>query len=105
MSMGTFKIKNFAGGLNQSADDSVLALNQSRNAQNVDVSTGTLKTISGYVKYTAPAVPAGVTRLMKFYRNDTATGAVTSYLLAATATALYYWSGTDWVSLLNGLLS
>ena len=103
--MSTFKIKNFAGGLNQSADDSVLALNQSRNAQNMDVSTGTLKTISGYVKYTAPAVTAGVTRLMKFYRNDTATGAVTSYLLAATATALYYWNGTEWTSLVTGTAS
>ena len=105
MSMSTFKIKNFAGGLNQSADDSVLALNQSRNAQNMDVSAGTLKTINGYVQHVPFAVPAGVTRLMKFYRNDTATGAVTSYLLAATATALYYWNGTEWTSLVTGTAS
>ena len=45
--MNAFKIKNFAGGLNQSADDSLLSINQSRDAQNVDVSSGTLKTISG----------------------------------------------------------
>ena len=97
--MSTFKIKNFAGGLNQSADDSVLALNQSRNAQNMDVSTGTLKTIGGYSKYITAAVPAGVTRLMKFYKNNTTTGAVTSYLLAATATAPYWWNGTAWAAL------
>lgn len=103
--MSTFKIKNFAGGLNQSADDSVLAVNQSRNAQNVDVSTGTLKSISGYSKYIDTAAPAGITRLMKFYKNNTTTGAVTSYLLAATATAIYYWTGSAWSALATGLTS
>ena len=87
--MNAFKITNFAGGLNQSADDSLLSVNQSRDAQNVDVSSGTLKTISGYSKYIAAAAPAGITRLMKFYKNNTSTGTVTSYLLAATATAIY----------------
>ena len=101
--MNTFKIKDFAGGLNQSADDSVLAVNQSRNAQNVDVSSGTLKTIDGYSKYIATACPASVTRLMKFYKNNTTTGAVTSYLLAATATAIYYWTGSAWSALATGL--
>ena len=103
--MSTYKIKNFSGGLNQSADDSALAVNQSRNAQNVDVSAGTLKTINGYEKYVSAAVPDGVTRLMKFYKNNTTTGAVTPYLIAATATALYYWDGTAWVSLATGLTS
>ena len=103
--MNTFKIKDFAGGLNQSADDSVLAVNQSRNAQNVDVSSGTLKTIDGYSKYIVTAAPAGITRLMKFYKNNTTTGAVTSYLLAATATAIYYYnvSTSAWVALATGL--
>lgn len=105
MSMSTFKIKNFAGGLNQSADDSATAVNQSRNTQNMDVSTGTLKTISGFNKYVPSAAPAGVTRLMKFYKNNTTTGAVTSYLLAATATALYYWTGAAWSALATGLTS
>ena len=68
--MNTFKIKNFSGGLNQAADDSVLSVNQSRNAQNVDVSSGTLKTIDGYSKYIATAAPAGITRLMKFYNRQ-----------------------------------
>ena len=103
--MNTFKIKNFAGGLNQSADDSLLSVNQSRDAQNVDVSSGTLKTISGYSKYIATAAPAGITRLMKFYKNNTSTGAVTSYLLAATATAIYYWTGSAWSALATGLTS
>ena len=103
--MNTFKIKNFAGGLNQSADDSLLSVNQSRDAQNVDVSSGTLKTISGYSKYIAAAAPAGITRLMKFYKNNTSTGAVTSYLLAATATAIYYWTGSAWSALATGLTS
>ena len=103
--MDTFKIKNFAGGLNQSADDSVLSVNQSRNAQNVDVSGGTLKTIDGYSKYIATAAPAGITRLMKFYKNNTTTGAVTSYLLAATATAIYNWTGSAWTALATGLTS
>mgnify|MGYP001765988834 CR=1 FL=1 len=103
--MATFKIKNFLGGLNQAADDSVLAANQSRNAQNVDVSSGTLKTIAGYSKYVATAAPAGITRLMKFYKNNTTTGAVTSYLLAATATAIYYWTGSEWSALATGLTS
>ena len=103
--MSTYKIKNFSGGLNQSADDSALAANQSRNAQNMDVSAGTLKTINGYEKYVSAAVPAGVTRLMKFFQNNTTTGAVTSYLIAATATALYYWNGAAWVSLATGLTS
>ena len=103
--MNAFKIKNFAGGLNQSADDSLLSVNQSRDAQNVDVSSGTLKTISGYSKYIATAAPAGITRLMKFYKNNTSTGAVTSYLLAATATAIYYWTGSAWTSLATGLTS
>ena len=49
--MASFKIKNFAGGLNQSVDDSVLSVNQSRNAQNVDVSSGTLKSIDGYSEF------------------------------------------------------
>ena len=101
--MNTFKIKNFAGGLNQSADDSLLSVNQSRDAQNVDVSSGTLKTISGYSKYISTAAPAGITRLMKFYKNNTSTGAVTSYLLAATATAIYYWTGSAWSALATGL--
>ena len=103
--MNAFKIKNFAGGLNQSADDSLLSVNQSRDAQNVDVSSGTLKTISGYSKYIATAAPAGITRLMKFYKNNTSTGAVTSYLLAATATAIYYWTGSAWTALATGLTS
>ena len=103
--MNAFKIKNFAGGLNQSADDSLLSVNQSRYAQNVDVSSGTLKTISGYSKYIATAAPAGITRLMKFYKNNTSTGAVTSYLLAATATAIYYWTGSAWAALATGLTS
>ena len=103
--MNAFKIKNFAGGLNQSADDSLLSVNQSRDAQNVDVSSGTLKTISGYSKYIATAAPAGITRLMKFYKNNTSTGAVTSYLLAATATAIYYWTGSAWSALATGLTS
>ena len=101
--MNTFKIKSFAGGLNQAADDSLLSVNQSRNAQNVDVSSGTLKTIDGYSKYIATACPAGITRLMKFYKNNTTTGAVTSYLLAATATAIYYWTGSAWSALATGL--
>ena len=103
--MSKFKIENFMGGLNQAADDSVLAVNQSRNAQNVDVASGTLKTIDGYSKYIATAAPAGITRLMKFYKNNTATGAVTSYLLAATATAIYYWTGSAWAALATGLTS
>ena len=103
--MGTFKIKNFAGGLNQSADESVLSVNQSRNAQNVDVSSGTLKTIAGYSKYIATACPAEITRLMKFYKTNTTTGVTTSYLLAATATAIYYWAGTAWSALATGLTS
>ena len=103
--MNAFKIKNFAGGLNQSADDSLLSVNQSRDAQNVDVSSGTLKTISGYSKYIATAAPAGITRLMKFYKNNTSTGTVTSYLLAATATAIYYWTGSAWTALATGLTS
>ena len=103
--MSTFKIKNFAGGLNQSADDSATAVNQSRNTQNMDVSAGTLKTVSGYSKYIATAAPAGITRLMKFFKNNTTTGAVTSYLLAATATALYYWTGAAWSALATGLTS
>jgi len=100
--MANFKIKSFAGGLNQSADDSLLSVNQSRNAQNVDVSSGTLKTINGYSKYIATACPTGITRLMKFYKNNTTTGAVTSYLLAATATAIYYWTGSAWAALGTG---
>ena len=103
--MNAFKINNFAGGLNQSADDSLLSVNQSRDAQNVDVSSGTLKTISGYSKYISTAAPAGITRLMKFYKNNTSTGAVTSYLLAATATAIYYWTGSAWTALATGLTS
>jgi len=105
--MSTFKIPNFSGGLNQSADDSILAVSQSRNAQNVDVSSGTLKTINGYSKYIATAAPAGITRLMKFYKNNTTTGAVTSYLLAATATAIYYYNTTTsaWVALATSLTS
>jgi len=103
--MNAFKITNFAGGLNQSADDSLLSVNQSRDAQNVDVSSGTLKTISGYSKYISTAAPAGITRLMKFYKNNTSTGAVTSYLLAATATAIYYWTGSAWSALATGLTS
>ena len=101
--MSVFEIDNFAGGLNQSADDSVLSKNQSRNAQNVDVASGTLKTIDGYSKYIATAAPAGITRLMKFYKNNTTTGAVTSYLLAATATAIYNWTGSAWTALATGL--
>jgi len=101
--MASFKIDNFAGGLNQSADDSVLSKNQSRNAQNVEIASGTLKTIDGYSKYIATAAPAGITRLMKFYKNNTTTGAVTSYLLAATATAIYYWTGSAWAALATGL--
>ena len=103
--MSTWKLNNFSGGLNQSADDSVLAVNQSRNAQNVDVSSGTLKSIDGYSKYIATACPAGITRLMKFYKNNTTTGAVTSYLLAATATAIYYYnvSTSAWVELATSL--
>ena len=103
--MNAFKINNFAGGLNQSADDSLLSVNQSRDAQNVDVSSGTLKTISGYSKYIAAAAPAGITRLMKFYKNNTSTGAVTSYLLAATATAIYYWTGSAWSALVSPVAS
>lgn len=101
--MNTWKIPNFAGGLNQAADDSILSVNQSRNAQNVDVSSGTLKTIDGYSKYIATAAPAGITRLMKFYKNNATTGAVTSYLLAATATAIYNWTGSAWTALATGL--
>lgn len=97
--MSTFKIQNFIGGLNQAADDGVLAVNQSRNAQNVDISSGTLKTMSGYSKYISAAAPSGITRLMKFYKNNTTTGAVTSHLLAATATSVYYWNGTSWAVL------
>ena len=103
--MSTFKIKNFLGGLNQSADESVLAVNQSRNAQNVDVSSGTLKTINGYSKYIATACPAAITRLMKFYKTNTSTGVTTSYLLAATATAIYYWTGSAWSALATSLTS
>lgn len=103
--MTTFKIKNFLGGLNQAADDSILAINQSRNAQNVDVSSGVLKTVDGYSKYVNAAVPAGVTRLMKFYKTNTSNGTTTSHLLAATATALYYWNGTSWATLGTGFSS
>lgn len=103
--MSTFKIKNFMGGLNQATDDTALAVNQSRNAQNVDVSDGTLKTINGYSKYVATAAPAGITRLMKFYKTNTTTGATTSYLLAATATDVYYWTGSEWTALGTGYTS
>ena len=103
--MSTFKISNFLGGLNQSADDSVLSVNQSRDAQNVDVSAGTLKTINGYSKYVDTAAPAGITRLMKFYKTNTTTGATTSYLLAATVTAIYYWTGSAWSALGTGFTS
>jgi len=103
--MSTLKIKSFAGGLNQSADDSELSTSQSKNAQNVDIATGTLKTINGYSKYISTAAPAAITRLMKFYKTNTTTGAVTSYLLVATATAIYYWTGSAWSALATGLTS
>ena len=97
--MNAFKIKNFSGGINQSLADGSLADNQSRDAQNVDIADGTLKTICGFSKYVSAALPAGVTRLMKFYKNNTTTGTVTSYLLAATATGVYYWTGSAWSAL------
>lgn len=97
--MSTFKLRNFAGGINQAADDTALEANESRDAQNVDIASGTLRTIRGFGKYASAAVGAAVTRLMKFYMNDTSTGAVTSYLIAATATGLYYWTGSAWSAL------
>lgn len=103
--MSTFKIKNFLGGLNQAADDSVLAVNQSRNAQNVDVSSGTLKSVNGYSKYVSNPCPAGITRLMKFFKTNTSTGETVSFLLAATATAVYYWTGSEWSALGTGFTS
>lgn len=103
--MPKFSISNFIGGINQSVDETLLKANESSDAQNVDVSEGTLKTMTGYTKYVASAVPAGVTRLMKFYKTSTSTGATTSYLLAATSTALYYWSGAAWTSLGTGYTS
>lgn len=103
--MTTFKINNFLGGLNQAADDSITSANQSRDAQNVDVSSGTLKTVSGYSKYVPAAVPAGITRLMKFYKTNTSSGTTTSHLLAATATAVYYWTGSAWSAIGSGFTS
>ena len=44
--MSTFKIQNFIGGLNQAVADDILAVEQC----NVDISSGTLKTMSGYSK-------------------------------------------------------
>jgi hypothetical protein len=101
--MNRFKISNFGGGLNQSVDDSAMSVNESKDAQNVDISNGDLRTIKGFSKYIATAVGAPVTRLMKFYKTNTTTGVTTSYLLAATASAIYYWNGSAWTSLATGL--
>lgn len=107
--MNRFKIANFNGGLNQSGDDGVISVNESKDAQNVNIDNGDLRTIKGYSKYIATAVgsPTAITRLMKFYKTNTSTGAVTSYLLAATSGAVYKWNtGTSaWDTLASGLTS
>ena len=73
----------------------------------MDVADGTLKTISGTSKYVATAVGAAITRLMKFYKTNTTTGVTTPYLLAATATGVYYWNTATsaWVALGTGYSS
>lgn len=101
--MNRLKISSFAGGVNQALDDGATHISQSRSAQNVDVSNGDLRTIKGYSKYVTTNVGATVTRLMKFYKTNTSTGVVTSCLLAATAAAVYYWTGSAWTALGAGV--
>lgn len=102
--MSVYKV-GFRGGLNLGEEENALSASESRNAQNVDISNGDLRTIAGYAKYVSEAVPAAITRLMKFYQNNTETGTVTSYLLAATATAIYYWTGSAWTAIATGITS
>lgn len=103
--MATFKIANFMGGLNQATDESLLSPNESTDAQNVDITSGTLRTVSGFSKYVSAETPAGITRLMKFYKTNTSTGATTSHLLAATADAVYHWTGSNWAVIGSGYTS
>jgi hypothetical protein len=103
----SYKIDDFLGGYNNSVEENKLKYNETQNAQNVDISNGNLKTINGYTKYATNAIADGISRLMKFYKNN-ADGTVTGYLLAGTAAAtpiIQLLTGNTWSTLKSGLTS
>lgn len=98
-----YSIPEFVG-FNQFKHSQFLNPGETQSAQNMDIRDGNLSVCSGYSKYIATPLTSGIKTLMAFYKNNT-DGTVTSYLIAATSTTLYYWNGSSWVTLKTGLTS
>ena len=94
-----YKIDNFRGGLNFSADEEQIPRNATQRAENVDISDGSLKTANGYCKYIDTQIPGGgsIGSIMEFYKNGV-TG-IESSLVGASGTKVYYWDGDEWIEI------
>lgn len=98
-----YSISEFVG-FNQAKHTQFLNPGETQSAQNMDIRDGNLSVCKGYSKYISTAIASGIKTLMPFYKNN-GDGTVTSYLIAATSNALYYWNGSAWVTLKSGLTS
>jgi len=105
-------------GYNQSSHSQFLSTGETQNAQNMDIRDGNLNTCKGYKKFVnqnqalilGSETETGIKSLMPFYTNND-DGTVSSYLLAATESAIYKLDmanyklsdGPGWQSIKTGL--
>lgn len=67
--MNKFKIANFAGGVKDSIDISLLKNNEASNARNVNIDTGIFKTCDGIEKFTQ-ATLTNIKTLISYYKSN-----------------------------------
>ena len=97
----SYLISSFVG-LNQAIDESLLNPGETADAQNFRTREGVLEVTPGNTKYVNIAVPGGCETLMAFYKN-LSDGTVEKTLLAASPTAIYKWTGSQWSAIKTGL--
>ena len=95
--MAEYDIKNFAGGINESVDTSLIASNEAEYARNCDMKNGSLKPQKGLLKMEGIAeCPVNITTLMMYYNG------IEKHYVAAGEGKLYLFNGTEWILLGTG---
>lgn len=95
--MAEFDIGNFAGGLNESVNASLIAPNEAQDLMNVNIRNGSLKASKApLVLSSVLACPVNIETLMVYYN-----GTQRHFVVAGNG-SLYLWNNTVWVLLGSG---
>lgn len=99
MAVGGFTIDTFSSGINQTADVQLIEVFQAREAENCDITTGTLKRSKGSTRYSTAQATNPISSLMKYHTGGS------GHILAASGGSVYKLIDNTLASVSSGFTS